>query len=219
MSCRFLSNYSWSLYVGLYNGSNHSWKEVENLNNITLTSLTGPSLVIQGGDMWHNQGALLRNLTYKIQVVARLDEGNYEKGSYVFQTNVPPSTRGKNAGCFVDPKQGEAITTKFTVKCVNWTDTELPLSYQFSYETKFGVVVFHKGWQPNVTTELPIGNQMSNYFLHLQLEIIDSFGDYSIVIITVQVLFVFFVRHHYGYSSSVTLNLSAFFIACGSVCN
>ena len=190
LSCRFLSNYSWSLYVGVYDGSNHSWKEVGNLNNITVTSLTGPTLVIVGGDTLHDQGALLPNQTYKLQVVAKLDDENYE-ASYIFHTNVPPSTGDKNAGCFVEPTSGEAITTKFTVKCVNWTDTDLPLSYKFSYDTQFGVVVFHNGRQPNVTTELPIGNQVSNYSLHLQLEIIDSFGDYSVVFIAVQVLFVF----------------------------
>lgn len=187
MSCPFLTNYRWYLYVGLHNGSNHSWKEIDNLDNISLTSLTGPSLVIEGGHMLQNQSALLRNKTYKIQVVAWLDEENYEKESYIFHTNVPPYTRDKSAGCFVDPKLGEAIATKFTVQCVNWTDADLPISYQFSYETQFGVVVFHTGQQPNVTTELPMGKQESNYSLHLQLEIIDSFGDYSTVFITVQV--------------------------------
>ena len=189
MSCPFLTNYHWSLYVGLHNGSEHSWKEFENLENISITSLTGPSLVIKGGYMLQNQRALLRNKTYKIQVVARLDEDNYEKESYIFHTNVPPYTRDKNTGCFVDPKRGEAIATKFTVQCVNWTDSDLPISYQFSYKTQFGVVVFHTGRQTNVTTELPMGKQESNYSLHLRLEIIDSFGDYAAVYITVQVLY------------------------------
>jgi len=192
MSCPFLTNYRWSLYVDLRNGSGHSWKAVENLDNISVTSLTSPSLVIKGGYMVQNQRALLRNKTYKLQVVAWLDDENCEIESYIFHTNVPPYTRDKDAGCFVDPKQGEAIKTKFTVQCVNWTDSDLPISYQFSYETQFGVVVFHKGLQPNVTTELPMGKQESNYSLLLRLEIIDSFGDYSAVYITVQVLCYFF---------------------------
>lgn len=205
MSCSFLSNYRWSLYVGLYNGSNHSWKEIENLANISLTSLTGPSLVIGRGDISHKKSALLRNKTYKIHIVAWLDEENYQEDSYIFQTNVPPSTRAKDDGCFVDPKIGEAITTEFTVECINWTDTDLPLTYQFSYETQFGIVVFHAGQQPNVTTELPIGNQMTNYSLQLQLEIIDSFGDYSVVFITVQVIFAFFTKF------TIIIALSGFF--------
>ena len=198
MSCPFLANYRWSLYVDLRNGSDHSWKEIEKLDSISATSLTGPSLVIKGsGYMLENQTALLRSKTYKIQVVAWLDEENYEKESYIFKTNVPPCTRDKNVGCFVDPKSGKAIATKFTVQCVNWTDSDLPISYQFSYETQFGVVVFHTGRQPNVTTELPMGKQESNYSLYLRLEIIDSFGDYSAVYITVQVLYsAFYFKHH-----------------------
>ena len=198
MSCPFLANYRWSLYVDLRNGSDHSWKEIEKLDSISATSLTGPSLVIKGsGYMLENQTALLRSKTYKIQVFAWLDEENYEKESYIFNTNVPPYTRDKNVGCFVDPKSGKAIATKFTVQCVNWTDSDLPISYQFSYETQFGVVVFHTGRQPNVTTELPMGKQESNYSLYLRLEIIDSFGDYSAVYITVQVLYsAFYFKHH-----------------------
>ena len=198
MSCPFLANYRWSLYVDLRNGSDHSWKEIENLDSISATSLKGPSLVIKGsGYMLENQTALLRSKTYKIQVVAWLDEENYEKESNIFNTNVPPYTRDKNVGCFVDPKSGKAIATKFTVQCVNWTDSDLPISYQFSYETQYGVVVFHTGKQPNVTTELPMGKQESNYSLYLRLEIIDSFGDYSAVYITVQVLYsAFYFKHH-----------------------
>ena len=148
--------------------------------------------------MLKNQTALLRNKTYKIQVVAWLDEENYEKESYIFNTNVPPYTRDKNVGCLVDPKSGKAIATKFTVQCVNWTDSDLPISYQFSYKTQFGVVVFHTGRQPNVTTELPMGRQESNYSLYLRLEIIDSFGDYSAVYITAQVLYSdFYLKYHW----------------------
>ena len=198
MSCPFLANYRWSLYVDLRNGSDHSWEEIENLDSISATSLKGPSLVIKGsGYMLKNQTALLQSKTYKIQVFAWLDEENYEKESYIFNTNVPPYTRDKNVGCFVDPKSGKAIATKFTVQCVNWTDSDLPISYQFSYETQYGVVVFHTGKQPNVTTELPMGKQESNYSLYLRLEIIDSFGDYSAVYITVQVLYsAFYFKHH-----------------------
>lgn len=197
MSCPFLTDYCWSLYVGVHNGSDHSWKKIENLHNISITSLTGSSLIIKGSGSLQNQRALLRNKTYKIQVVAWLDEENYVKESYIFHTNVPPYTRDKNAGCFVDPQSGKAIATKFTVQCVNWTDSDLPISYQFSYETQFGVVVFHTGRQPNVTAELPMGKQESNYSLHLRLEIIDLFGDYSAVYITVQVLpSAFYFKHH-----------------------
>ena len=94
----------------------------------------------------------------------------------------------------MDPQQGEAITTEFTIKCVNWTDTDLPLSYQFSYNTTFGIVVFHLGWQSNATTDLPSGDETKNYSLILQLEVTDSLGDSSVEFISVQVVFVQFLN-------------------------
>ena len=120
-------------------------------------------------------------------MVAWLDDGNYAENSYVFHTNVPPYSQSDNTGCFVDPTSGEAITTKFHVECANWTDSDLPLTYQFAYKTQFGVVAFHTGWQPNVTTELPMGDKLTNYSLDLRLEILDSLGDYSVVYLAVQV--------------------------------
>ncbi|XP_022796472.1 polycystic kidney disease protein 1-like 2 [Stylophora pistillata] len=154
---------------------------------MSLTSLTGPSLILEKGDAFRNKTALLSNQTYKLIMVAWLDDGNYAEKSYIFHTNVPPYSQSNNAECFVDPTSGEAITTKFRVECVNWTDSDLPLTYQFAYKTQFGFVAFHTGWQPNVTTELPIGNKSTNYSLDLRLEILDSLGDYSDVYLAVQV--------------------------------
>ena len=128
------------------------------------------------------------NKTYKIHIIAWLDEENFQADDYIFHTNQPPFRRGNNSGCFVAPNQGEAISTEFTIDCVNWADSDWPLRYQFSYQTNFGVVVFHTGWQSNVTTEFPVGNKTSHYSLHLQLEVTDSLGDSSVQLITVQVI-------------------------------
>lgn len=82
---------------------------------------------------------------------------------------------------------GEAIDTEFKISCENWWDPDLPLRYQFSYQTNFGIVVFYTGWQANVTTELPEGNKATNYSLQLKLQVIDSLDDSSVEIINVQV--------------------------------
>lgn len=188
-SCSALTNYRWCLFVLSDNGSNKSWSEIKNLDRIALTSLDGPNLVVGGEGIPRNHSSLLGNKTYKIQIIAQLDKVNFQTDSYIFHTNLPPSKRDNNAGCFVDPTQGEAIITDFFIECVNWTDTDWPLSYQFSYQTNFGVVVFHTGWQPNVTTELPVGNHTTNYSLCLQLEVIDFLGDSSVEFITLEVIF------------------------------
>ena len=42
-----------------------------NLANISLTSLTGPSLIIEKGDALYQKSALLSNQTYKLLMVAQ----------------------------------------------------------------------------------------------------------------------------------------------------
>ncbi|XP_068684513.1 polycystin-1-like protein 2 [Montipora foliosa] len=188
ISCSFLTSYHWSLYIAVNNGSNQFWRKVDHLSEIALTSLDGPNLAIRGykrAEM--NHSALTGNRTYKIVLVARLDKENYLVDSLVFHTNLSPSKKGKDSGCTVDPKQGEAVLTEFAIKCFNWTDMDRPLRYQFSYQTKFGVVVFHTGLQSNLTTDLPPGSQTNNYSLVVQLEVIDSLGDSSVELVNVQV--------------------------------
>lgn len=189
ISCSVLSVHHWSLYVRLDVVSQESWSKVDHLDEIALTSLDGPNLVIGGEGTSKNHSSLLSKKTYKVRVIAWIDKENFQSDSYIFHTNQPPSKEGNNSGCFVDPKQGETITTEFSVKCVNWTDIDLPLSYQFSYQTKFGVVVFHSGRHSNVTTDFPVGNPSRNYSLVLKLEVVDSLGDSAVEVITVQVLF------------------------------
>lgn len=189
ISCSALTVYRWSLYIRLDNGSHQSWSEIEGLDSIALTSLDGPNLVIGGEGISKNQSTLLGSRTYKIHIIAWLDKENSQSDSYVFHTNQLPSKQGNNSGCFVNPQQGEAITTEFSIECVNWTDTDLPLSYQFSYKTHFGIVVFHADWQSNATTDLPLGDQTKNYSLTLQLEVTDALGDSSVEFISVEVAF------------------------------
>ena len=189
ISCSVLTNYHWSLYVRLDNSSHESWREIKNLHEIASTSLDRPNFVISGDSIFQNRSNLMENRTYKIHVIAWLDHKNFQADDYIFHTNLPPLRRGSSSGCFVEPYLGQAITTEFTIECANWVDSDGPLRYQFSYQTKIGVVVFHTGWQSNVTTELPVGSKTSNYSLHLQLEVIDSLGDSSVELITVQVIF------------------------------
>jgi len=189
ISCSTLIKYRWSLYVRLYNSSHQLWTEIMNLDKIALTSLEGPKLAIgRVEDKSQNQTTLLGDKTYKIHLIAWLDKENFVADSYIFHTNLPPVKRANNSGCFVRPTRGEAIITEFSIECVNWEDSDWPLSYQYSYQTSLGVVVFHTGWQSNVTTELPVGNQTENYSLSLQLEVKDSFGDSSVEFIAVEVI-------------------------------
>ncbi|CAH3172071.1 unnamed protein product, partial [Porites evermanni] len=187
ISCSAIKNYSWSLYVRLENGSHKSWGEINNLYTIALTSLNGPNLIFNGGDSSLNRSLLMGNKTYKIHIIAWIDGNSFRTDEHIFRTNSPPSRRDSNSGCFMEPRIGNAIETEFKISCVNWSDPDTPLSYQFSYQTNFGIVVFYTGWQPNVTTELPEGSKASNYSLYLKLQIIDSLGDSSLELITAQV--------------------------------
>lgn len=188
VSCKLLTTYRWSLYVSLDNGSSQSWSKVHYLEDVALTSLDGPDLAI-GGELnkAENKSALMNSKTYRITLIAWLDEENYQVDEFVFNTNSPPSKQDEFTGCVVDPKQGQAVITEFSISCFNWTDTDRPLSYQFSYQTKFGLVVFHSGWRSNLTTDLPPGNEANNYSLIVLLEVLDSLGDSSEEKVIVQV--------------------------------
>ena len=187
ISCSAIKNYSWSLFVRLENGFHKSWGEINNLYTIALTSLNGPNLIFNGGDSSLNRSLLMGNKTYKIHITAWIDGNNFRTDEHIFRTNSPPLRRDSNSGCFMEPRIGNAIETEFKISCVNWSDPDTPLSYQFSYQTNFGIVVFYTGWQPNVTTELPEGSKASNYSLYLKLQVIDSLGDSSLELIIAQV--------------------------------
>lgn len=54
----------------------------------------------------------------------------YAMSSYKFVTNGCP----KSGACVVTPPTGYAVTTLYDIKCENFTDSDMPLSYRFAID-------------------------------------------------------------------------------------
>lgn len=119
-----------------------------------------------------------RDPIYKLGVILEInatDEVIEEKAeSMPFVVNSPPFTEDGEKGCHIEPKQGKAITTNFTVTCLGWKDEDQPLSFELRYTTNTGLTVIIQSDNPTkLTTSLPIGKNLS---LPLWIKIRDSLG-------------------------------------------
>ena len=93
--------------------------------------------------------------------------------SIVVLINAPPTP-----GLFqVSPlRGGYALSTSFTFLATQWVDTELPLSYQFSYtsNTMVDIVLISKSSASYGVTKLISGSTENNYLLNCVAQIYDS---------------------------------------------
>jgi hypothetical protein len=48
--------------------------------------------------------------------------------------NSPPKSQAAAPQCVVTPSQGRPIVDKFSFKCVQFSDVDTPLTYQFGFE-------------------------------------------------------------------------------------
>ena len=81
----------------------------------------------------------------------------------------------------MSPLTGVAMRTKFTLSCENWEDSESPLTYVFSYESRGSeTVLFYRtvasGVSISVTDWLPVGDAQNDYNLSVIIHIKDILG-------------------------------------------
>ncbi len=153
------------------------WKEVVNLDEIVLTYENSPNLVTA-------QGKLRGNATYEVTVEATTPQGHSSTATYSFVTNTPPS----GGMCTVDNPQGQAWETDFVFRCIGWHDDNLPLKFQFSYNSSDGIeMIFQSGISSTTTGKLPVGDPNMDYKLHIQILVIDSLGSIASTWIDVKV--------------------------------
>ena len=81
----------------------------------------------------------------------------------------------------ITPSEGEALSTKFTLKSMGWVDTDTPVVYTFVYldpstgaETPIGVDKRDSGTMSDVT--LPAGSAAKNHSLVVKAYVFDSLG-------------------------------------------
>lgn len=99
-----------------------------NLSAAAATPLSSPSLVI-------SPGALPARSTVVLRLSAD-DSGGSSAAEVAVAVSGTPygSLPGQPVGAVsVSPGEGTGLNTSFTVRCSNWTDTDLPLSYAFYY--------------------------------------------------------------------------------------
>jgi hypothetical protein len=113
-------------------------------------------------------------------------EGNIQVTNFItVSVNIPPSS-GKFG---VSPSSGTAYLEAFALTCSNWIDTDLPLSYQFSFLSLTGRTLITKGLTPlsYSSTVLPEGQKENNQLVTCQADIYDSMNANTTTFVTTQV--------------------------------
>lgn len=130
--CKNITQYRWSLFEESPADFRHSWTEVIDLENRTLTDLNNPNLVLTG-KLGGNEYSLEMNTSYKINCFITVEGGGKIPSfkAIFFQTVAPLSVPKKR--CSVTPKQGYELETNFAVNCSGWHAKSVNLMYDFRY--------------------------------------------------------------------------------------
>ncbi len=95
--------------------------------------------------------------------------------------------------CSIFPQSGISMITTFNITCKNWTDPDLPIKYDYSYELN-GVrtVFFTRTGSPRKTVifsgDLPIGDPNQDNVLDIFVNIRDKFDGATELHFTVKVV-------------------------------
>ena len=115
-----------------------------------------------------------------------LDNGYSSKASVLVQINMPPQP-----GYFIcTPNTGFSLETPFTFSAYQWTDFDLPLSYEFGYLSQRSIFLASRSRleYPRDKSILPAGYESANYTLIVRSRIYDSMGTMTYQDATVQVI-------------------------------
>lgn len=169
------ARYQWNVYEKIAHGDSFVWKEFKIQNATKINQL------------YLRQNALHPGNFYKVTVIGMALGRRNGYSENVYTVNIPP----RHGRCSVDNPRGLSDETVFNFMCEGWMDTDLPLSYEFQYRTRYGVVfLLHHGILPVFSTSLPVGDVETNFVLDFQVKIIDSHGTYNTTGIDVQVQYV-----------------------------
>jgi len=120
-----------------------------------------------------------KHVHYIVRTSVKLDDGKEFDGNFSFIVNSPPKRLSVDASCYVVPMEGEAISTDFSITCSGWHDEDKPLTYEFTYQDKYGMVMIQAGSLNAVTTKLPVGEATNEYDLLLEVLVGDSYQDFT----------------------------------------
>lgn len=174
-ACSKVSKYTWS-FLSLDQSVNKlSVSEVHNIK--IYPQMNSRRLLIK--DIFRLQDDTKKHINYAVKAEVKLDNGIEFYGNYSFVVNSPPKRAPADARCHVAPMEGEAISTDFSITCLGWQDADQPLTYEFRYRGKYGLVIIQTGSLDKVTTKLPVGDAAEDYALVLEAMVGDSFKDFT----------------------------------------
>ncbi|XP_078424677.1 polycystin family receptor for egg jelly-like [Cetorhinus maximus] len=130
----------------------------------------------------------LSNGWYNFELRVTIPSGAYSLNRYRFYLNSPP----RAGRCVITPKKGWALQTKFTIVCVNFEDSDLPLSYKVTAKTFYptssidslkndllGTIVYF-GYSPKSPPFLlPVGSMFGQHLLIIAVQVFDSHDAYT----------------------------------------
>lgn len=174
-ACRNISKYTWSLHTIYQSGNDLSVSQVNHVK--VYPQMNSKRLLIN--DISKLQDDAIRNFHYAVNAGVQLNDGVEFNGNFSFVVNSPPKRLAPDASCHVVPTEGEAISTDFLITCSGWYDADKPLTYEFRYQDKYGMVMIQVGSLNKVTTKLPVGEAAEDYALVLEALVGDSYQDFT----------------------------------------
>ena len=178
--CITIATFSWTMHIPTINGQGKStWSELKNTTGLITTSVSTTQFHLPRLDDLTN---IKEGQKFQVQVTATDHNGILqEQAFYTFNVNSPPKLVNQATGCQVNPTEGSAIITDFRISCLGWYDSDIPLRYAFKYKFSFSTIIIQDGKVGEVTTKLPLGNPDEDYNRNLTLQIIDAYGEFSMV--------------------------------------
>ena len=194
---------TFTIYSRIIGDHVNEWSELKNISGTVQLELNGTLLHIPRLDalIYIQEGML-----FQVRFKGFVRKGLEEQVFYLFSVNAPPISTTAETGCKVEPKEGSAILTDFYIDCLGFYDTDTPIRYAFKYTFSHSMIIIQDGTVGNVTTKLPLGDRSKDYERVLQLQIIDAYGEFSTVLITIKV-------RQYWYCSSWDTFKPFFFIS------
>ena len=164
------------------------WDRIKSLTKSTRA----PRSFLLGGKLLphHVQGA--RDVSYKLKATIEIRIRNdmiTEEHELDFIRNSAPVITNSSGGCFVEPVEGYALTTSFEIFCVGWWDEDQPLRYEFRYRTEGSGIVINdpSAGVSTLITSLPVGDEAHGYDFPVDINILDSLGDFAVRTVRVKV--------------------------------
>lgn len=173
----------WSIYVLRDTGGEKTWEFFDNMQENVTRGINNSKLVIPDPRdllLWTSGQTFKTKTRVFVKNELRYDKEN------TFIVNTPPkkeilrNSKKEIQGCFVTPKDGEAVIMEFILSCAGWVDEDTPLTYNFRYQFISSTIIIQSGLSPNASTTLPLGDPKSGYRLTLEVEIRDALGDPTI---------------------------------------